>query len=107
LWRSRRDARSGKKRRLREFRRGESEIRVLSNEWDVIPGSPPDEYDCLIPQLYSLLSQGAQPEEIEDYLASELEGHFGVEPDAARERELAGRLVTWAQSLRSRRAGSA
>jgi hypothetical protein len=64
----------------------------------VIPGSPPDEYDCLIPQLYSLLRQGAQPEEIEDYLARELQSHFGLEPDAAREGELAGRLVAWARS---------
>ena len=89
-----------KKRRLKEFRAAEREIRALLNEWDVIPGSPADEYDCLIPQLYALSTRGASSEEIEAFLAGELERHFGLEPDAVREGELAARLVAWADSRR-------
>jgi hypothetical protein len=77
---------------------GLSAVDVADVRGHVIPGSPPDEYDCLIPQLCALLTCGRQREEIEEFLAGELEGHFGIESDTVRERELVRRLVAWAQS---------
>jgi hypothetical protein len=86
-----------KKREARRFRDGSREIRELLTEWDPIPGSPSDEYDCLIPQLYALLASGADAAEVERYVTEELRHHFGIEPDPSREHELAIRLTRWAQ----------
>lgn len=87
-----------KQRAIRRYRLGSREIRALLNDWDPIPGSPSDEYDCLIPQLYALLSSGADAERIERYVTGELRNHFGIEPDPPREHELASRLVRWDQA---------
>lgn len=70
----------------RDFRRAEAELRALRNEWDPIPGSPDDEYDCLIPQLYAQLRSGASSDQVEAFLAHELKHHFGLDPSPARAR---------------------
>ena len=87
-----------KKDQRRDFHRGEADLRALLDEWDPIPGSPADEYDCLIPQLYAHLRSGATSEEVEAFLARELEHHFGLDPPRERDRDFAERLVRWARS---------
>jgi hypothetical protein len=64
----------------------------------LIPGAPEDEYDCLIPQLYALLSSARPSGEIEAFLTAQLEHLFGIEPDAQRQQELVGRRMDWAES---------
>jgi hypothetical protein len=76
---------------------GNREIRDLLNEWDPIPGSPEDEYECLIPQLYAMLSSSADAAEIERYITDERRSHFGIEPAPRAEHEIATQLVRWAQ----------
>ena len=73
----------------RLYRLGSREIRGLLNEWDPIPGSPEDEYDCLIPQLYAMLSSSADAAEVERYITDELRNHFGIEPATEGEHEIA------------------
>ncbi len=82
----------------RDFRQAESESRALLNDCDPIPGSPDDEYDCLIPQPYGQLRSGASTDEIEAFLANELKHHFGLDPVPEQDRELPERLVRWAGS---------
>ena len=85
-----------KQARARLYRSGSREIRKHLNEWDPLPGSPDDEYDCLIPQLYAMLSSGVDTAEVERYITDELRNHFGIEPAPPAENELALRLVrTW------------
>jgi hypothetical protein len=66
--------------------------RVL-NQWDPIRGSPDDEYDCLIPQLYAQLRSGASSDQIEAFLADEPKHHFGLDPSPAGDREFSTRLA--------------
>jgi hypothetical protein len=82
----------------RDFRCAEKELRALLNDWDPIPGSPDDEYDCLIPQLYAQLRSGASSDEIEVFLAHELKHHFGLDPVPEQDRELAERLGSLGRS---------
>jgi len=54
-------------------------VRAILNEWDPIPGSPADEYDCLIDHIVSALHQGkTQRAQIAALISSELENHFGI-----------------------------
>jgi hypothetical protein len=82
----------------RDFRRAEKDLRALLNEWDPIPGSPDDEYDCLIPQLYAQLRAGASSDQIEAFLTHELKHHFGLDPSPTADREVSTQLARWAQS---------
>jgi hypothetical protein len=42
-----------------EVRRQSSRVREIVSAWDAIPGSPPDEYDCLVDHVVSALQRGA------------------------------------------------
>lgn len=96
-----------KQRETRLFRHGSREIRELLNEWDPIPGSPSDEYDCLIPQLYALLSFGADASQVERYVTDELRNHFGIEPDPSREHASRTSVAVQLKWLRPVKRGSA
>lgn len=54
-------------------------VRAILNEWDPIPGSPPDEYDCLVDHIVSALHQGkTQSSQIAALISLELKNHFGL-----------------------------
>ncbi|WP_433277432.1 hypothetical protein ACQPZA_00650 [Pseudonocardia xinjiangensis] len=57
-------------------------LRELLNAWDPIGvvgfGGPEDEYDCLISPILDRLEGGAGAAELEAFLRSELENHFGL-----------------------------
>lgn len=58
----------------------EQTIRTLMNEWDPIPGSPADEYDCLVHHILGLLHQNAAKNQLRSMIQSELVCHFGLHP---------------------------
>lgn len=58
-------------------------VRFTLKEWDFLPGSPDDEYDCMIGPLVHLLRRKASRVEIETYLRKELDDHFGINIDDA------------------------
>jgi hypothetical protein len=74
----------GDPRNKHRTRRMQAGIRQLLLEWDPIgvAGIPEteDEYDCLISPLHHRLYAGATVEQITDYLAQEMRGHFGLKP---------------------------
>jgi hypothetical protein len=78
---------------------GELRGRLLA--WDPIgvaeAPEAQDEYDCLISPLMHQLHDGASETSIGSWLIFEIGDHFGMTPDAARERALARELVRWWQ----------
>jgi hypothetical protein len=55
---------------------------ALLNQWDPIGVADvvPDEYDCLIAPLPSLLAAGSTRAAVSEFLWHELEDHFGLDP---------------------------
>jgi hypothetical protein len=79
--------------------------RYLLNRWDPIGvydekrDFPPDEYDCLIGPLMSLLNEGADVAQVSELLWFELEDHFGLDPEMKGSDSFAEKLVAWFHSL--------
>ncbi len=76
-------------------------LRSLLNGWDPIGiydpvlDYPPDEYDCLIGPLLTLLGGGADRAELGEFLWHEIEDHFGLDPVLARTDSFADKLLLW------------
>jgi len=71
-------ANADRKHRRDEFKHEEAELRMLLNEWDPIPGSPDDEYDCLVHDLLSHLHRGVTREELAGLIDVHSQHHFGA-----------------------------
>ncbi|MFJ8754541.1 hypothetical protein ACIREO_35280 [Streptomyces sp. NPDC102441] len=72
-------------------------LRHLLNEWDPIgvADDVQDEYDCMLAPLLQQLRDGADQQEIGDYLRHELEDHFGLDPLGLRPEAMASRVISW------------
>jgi hypothetical protein len=57
----------------------QSVIREILTEWAPLPGSPPDEYDCLVGKVWSLLQKACTQAELHSLLMTELVA-LGIEP---------------------------
>lgn len=68
-------------------------------EWDPVGVAEfeqvSDEYDCMLSPLLEQLDAGAEGEQIRDWLADEIEGHFGMISIPAWEAALAARIREW------------
>lgn len=79
----------------------EGNLRYLLNQWDPIGVADlvDDEYDCLIAPILTMLGAGAGTSAVSEFLWSELENHFGLNPYHHRDHygvdSLANRLVAW------------
>jgi hypothetical protein len=83
--------------RRRRLRRQEKEVRAALAAWDPIPGSPEDEYDCLIWPSIKRLDAGAERDDLADWLSDELRDHFGLASSRAETGPVAQRLLDiWA-----------
>ena len=76
-----------KKAYKQELRDEESAVRAILNEWSPITGVPedeaPDEYDCLVDKVLSLLHKELCTEaEVHTLIVGELTDHFGIQPPA-------------------------
>lgn len=84
------------KHRTRESQR---QLRALLMEWDPIgvAGAPEaaDEYDCMLSPLLRRLHDGVSDKEIQDWVAGEVEGHFGLHSDRDREAQLVRQIIGW------------
>jgi len=85
----------------RQLRRLEALFRDVLQVWDPIGDVPDDEYDCLIWPAIKRLDAGDSPDDLAGWLASELSGHFGVEPGGTDTETTAHRLhEVWATARR-------
>jgi len=62
-------------------------------------GAPDEEYECLIPKLYSRLSSPDDEATLVSWLESEVQGHFGIVPKASH--EFIHSVITWYSSHRN------
>jgi hypothetical protein len=76
----------------------QANLRHLLNQWDPIGVADlvNDEYDCMLSPLLRRLGSGQGPADISEYLWSELEDHFGLDPANHDVDGMANRLVAWA-----------
>jgi hypothetical protein len=94
----RKTARLQRKLQKTALRQRERELRALLNEWDpigLVPDAPDDEYDCLIWPILRRLEDGVPAEALVAFLATQLEDHFGLQPDAANVAAFAERAKQW------------
>jgi len=84
------------KHRTRESQR---QLRGLLMEWDPIGVSEfpeaADEYDCMLSPLLHRLHDGVSEEEIRDWIVGEIQRHFEMQADQARESQLVSRIKDW------------
>ncbi|MDX8050588.1 hypothetical protein SK571_14455 [Lentzea sp. BCCO 10_0798] len=79
-------------------------LRHLLNEWDPIGVADvvDDEYDCLLAPLWDRLTRGATRASLSEYLWTEVEDHFGLDPERCDVDGFAERLLalaaTWTSS---------
>lgn len=71
------------------------ELLIILNEWDPIPGSPSDEYDCLCHSILSLLNRKSNESALTDLILYELVGHFGFGGDQADVEDISQKIYKW------------
>jgi hypothetical protein len=80
-----------------------TELSGFLNRWDPIgvADEVDGEYDCMVPNLRSLLMAGASHSDFKSYLWQHLRDHFGLEPsylDVDRvSRDLEAMALRWAK----------
>jgi hypothetical protein len=62
----------------RKFEGDFSELRKIINSWELIPGSPIDEFDDLNHRILSQLYKEVDYEKVERILKSELSSNYGL-----------------------------
>ena len=72
-----------------------SHVRDVLNEWNPIPGSPRDEYDCLVDHIVSALHRGVDAPELVKVIESEIHDHFGLPVERGAVQSVAGTLTDW------------
>jgi hypothetical protein len=70
-------------------------VRQILNEWDPLPGSPSDEYDCLVDKIVSVLHRGVTAHGLAEVVCSEFESHFGVAVARNEAVDVAMRIMSW------------
>jgi hypothetical protein len=72
---------------------GRNRNHKILNEWDPIPSSPEDEYDCLTHQIISKLHNGASKKDIETIIGSEIINHFGIEEEKEKIKKVSNEII--------------
>ncbi len=72
-----------------------SELRSLINSWNLIPDSPPDEFDSLNHMCLSMLYKGADKTKITKSIHLELTTNYGFSIEKEDSAELAEEITEW------------
>jgi hypothetical protein len=73
----------------------EVDLNKIILNWDLIPGSPKDEFDSLTKKLIGHLTRGAKKEKIYDVLNSELVVHYGLSPNEIELEQFTTEITNW------------
>lgn len=79
----------------KEFQERFLELRKILNAWDLIPGSPKNEFDSLNHQVLGHLYKGADLEKITHVLDSELTIKYGLHTVIEDVEKIAKEIVEW------------
>jgi hypothetical protein len=77
------------------FKADEKKINNILNEWDPIPYSPADEYDCLTHKIISELHRGIGEIELYNLVRDEIVNHFGLEDDKEKMLEVSQKIFKY------------
>jgi hypothetical protein len=77
----------------------EIEITKILNDWDPIPSSPEDEYDCLTHKIISRLHDDASEKDIETLIGGEIIHHFGVEEEKDTIKEVSNKIFRYWKNI--------
>jgi len=86
---------SKRKTRRDQFRDEEASLRALINEFDIVPGSPEDEYDVLVHRLLSSLHANATQIALSEVVAKYFATDFGVPLRADDTSAITDRVWRW------------
>jgi hypothetical protein len=78
-----------------QIRTEASHVRDVLNNWNPIPGSPKDEYDCLVDHIVSALHRGVDAPDLSKLIESEFHEHFGLPVEPQDVRSVAVTLSDW------------
>jgi len=70
-------------------------LRIIINSWELIPGSPSDEFDTLANKLLGHLHRGADIKKIQNILASDLATIYGLYIQEADTEAYAHQIMLW------------
>lgn len=73
----------------------ERDLNKVIVKWDLIPGSPKDEFDALTHKLISHLTKGADQAKIYAILESELIVRYGLSPTESELAQFAVEITEW------------
>ncbi|WP_109437030.1 hypothetical protein [Aquimarina sp. AU119] len=79
----------------KEFQENFLELRKLMNSWELIPGSPKDEFDSLNHQILNHLYKGTDFEKISRVLNSELTVTYGLSYDLEDSEKITTEIMEW------------
>jgi len=79
----------------KEFQENFRELRKILNAWELIPGSPSDEFDSINHQILSHLYKGADFDKISRVLDSELTVNYGLSTDLKDAKKIATEIMEW------------
>ncbi|MBF4983380.1 hypothetical protein FNJ87_03205 [Nonlabens mediterrranea] len=79
----------------KEFQENFRELRKILNSWELIPGSPSDEFDSINHQILSHLYKGADFEKVSRVLDSELTVTYGLSTDLKDAEKITDEIMEW------------
>ena len=85
----------GKNELTREFKGNFSELRKVINSWNLIPGSPNDEFDHLNHKILNQLFKNPEAEKINNILQSELTVYYGLFKNEFDTTSLVSEIIEW------------
>ena len=88
------------KKAKKDIKQDESQVRSIFSKLGLLPGSPSDEFDCIIDLLIGLFYQNQSRPTIEEFIANEFTDHFGIEIGKKKQTELLDELYNWWQRCR-------
>ncbi len=65
------------------------------NSWELIPGSPSDEFDSINHQILSHLYKGADFEKVSRVLDSEMTVNYGLSTDLKDAEKITTEIMKW------------
>ena len=73
----------------------ERDLNKIIVNWDLIPGSPKDEFDSLTDKVIGHLTKGTDKEKIYDILESELIIRYGLSPSEIELEQFTTEIIDW------------
>ena len=91
-----------KKQKKKRFKEEEKAINNILNEWNPIPYSPDDEYDCLTHKIISALHRGIGEIEFYNLIRNDIVNHFGLEDEKEKILEISQKIFTYWKNIKEK-----